>query len=201
MLLLIAKEDRKFRVEVGYGLEGAITDGYAGEVLDGMTPRFRAGDYSPGILEAYRKLAQKIYGEYGEVPPPGLFPAEKPEQAEQAAGKATAEEEEWTLADFFYGGIFVLLMFVIGFVVVIFGNFIVDIVLALLFGSLWYVLNVLLYLVSLGHRGTLSFNKCFNEAGSFLGSSGKGGGSSGSSGSSRGFGGGRSGGGGASGGW
>lgn len=193
VLLLIAKEDRKFRVEVGYGLEGAITDGYAGEVLDGMTPRFQAGEYSPGILEAYRKLAQKIYGEYGEVPPAALFPS-------KAAGPAVAaEEEEWTMEDYFYCGIFILLMLAIGAVIAFFGGYILDVVLLLLLGGVWYLLNVLLYLVSLGHWGTLSYSKCFRDTGSFLGTSG---GSSGSSsGRSGGFGGGRSGGGGSSGGW
>mgnify|MGYP000211978362 FL=1 len=34
VLLLIAKDDRAFRIEVGYGLEGAITDDYAGSVAD-----------------------------------------------------------------------------------------------------------------------------------------------------------------------
>ncbi len=52
VLLLIAKDDRQFRIEVGYGLEGAITDGYAGEVLDGMKAKFRADKYSAGTLEA-----------------------------------------------------------------------------------------------------------------------------------------------------
>ena len=59
VLLLIAKEDRKFRIEVGYGLEGAITDGYAGSVLDGMKSDFRSGKYSPAIVAAYGKLTQK----------------------------------------------------------------------------------------------------------------------------------------------
>ena len=61
VLLLIAKEDRKFRIEVGYGLEGAITDGYAGSVLDGMKAGFRKEEYSPAILAAYGKLVQKAY--------------------------------------------------------------------------------------------------------------------------------------------
>ena len=71
VLLLIAKDDRKFRVEVGYGLEGAITDGYAGEVLDGMKGKFREDKYSVGTLEAYQKLAQQwLDGNYpiGGIP-------------------------------------------------------------------------------------------------------------------------------------
>ena len=65
VLLLIAKEDRKFRIEVGYGLEGKITDGYAGSVLDAMKDEFRKENYSPAILGAYINLAQKACEEYG----------------------------------------------------------------------------------------------------------------------------------------
>ena len=45
VLLLIAKEERQFRIEVGYGLEGTLTDGWCGEVLDRMRQRFQAGDF------------------------------------------------------------------------------------------------------------------------------------------------------------
>ena len=65
VLLLIAKDDRAFRIEVGYGLEGAITDGYAGSVLDAMKGAFRNENYSPAILEAYIALVQKTCTEYG----------------------------------------------------------------------------------------------------------------------------------------
>ena len=65
VLLLIAKDDRAFRIEVGYGLEGAITDGYAGSVLDAMKGEFRKENYSPAILTAYVTLVQKASAEYG----------------------------------------------------------------------------------------------------------------------------------------
>ena len=65
VLLLIAKNDRAFRIEVGYGLEGAITDGYAGSVLDAMKGEFRKENYSPAILQTYVTLAQKAAAEYG----------------------------------------------------------------------------------------------------------------------------------------
>ncbi len=65
VLLLIAKDDRAFRIEVGYGLEGAITDGYAGSVLDAMKGEFRKENYSPAILQTYVALVQKAAAEYG----------------------------------------------------------------------------------------------------------------------------------------
>ena len=79
VLLLIAKEDHKFRIEVGYGLEGAITDGYAGSILDGMKDQFRAENYSSAIVEAYARLTLKAYEEYGDTPSENLNNLAKPD--------------------------------------------------------------------------------------------------------------------------
>ena len=68
VLLLIAKDDRKFRIEVGYGLEGGITDGRAGEILDKVKPYFRDGKYCGGVLTAYQKLAAYAYHAAGVAP-------------------------------------------------------------------------------------------------------------------------------------
>ena len=64
VLLLIAPEDRDMRIEVGYGLEGAITDGTAGAILDKMIPYFQEDDYSGGIAIAYSLLLHQIAREY-----------------------------------------------------------------------------------------------------------------------------------------
>src|ERR1019366_3413833 len=49
-LLLVAKNDRKLRIEVGYGLEGALNDATAKRIIDEIiTPRFRSGDFAGGI--------------------------------------------------------------------------------------------------------------------------------------------------------
>ena len=50
VLLLVAKNDRKMRIEVGYGLEGTLTDLHSKLIIDNtMVPAFRAGDFSGGI--------------------------------------------------------------------------------------------------------------------------------------------------------
>src|SRR5437868_9514281 len=49
-LLVVAKDDRKLRIEVGYGLEGALNDVTAKRIIDEViTPRFRNGDFAGGI--------------------------------------------------------------------------------------------------------------------------------------------------------
>lgn len=51
-LILLARDDRKLRIEVGYGLEGTLTDVYAGRIVkDIMVPKLKAGDTS-GAVEA-----------------------------------------------------------------------------------------------------------------------------------------------------
>lgn len=66
VLILIAVEERKLRIEVGLGLEGALPDGKTGRIMDEyMTPPLRQNDYSAGMLEGYRAVASQIYQEYG----------------------------------------------------------------------------------------------------------------------------------------
>lgn len=64
LLLVVAKDDRKVRIEVGYGLEGAIPDITAGRVIqEYLAPRFRQGDYGGGILDATAQLVGLVDGE------------------------------------------------------------------------------------------------------------------------------------------
>ena len=64
VLLLVAKNDRKVRIEVGYGLEGAIPDAMANRVIDEyVVPAFKAGDFFGGIDQAMQKLIGLIQGE------------------------------------------------------------------------------------------------------------------------------------------
>ena len=64
VLLVVAKDDRRVRIEVGYGLEGAIPDATAIRVIsEYMTPKFRNGDYAGGLSDAAAVLVQLIDGE------------------------------------------------------------------------------------------------------------------------------------------
>lgn len=61
VLFLIALDDRKFRIEVGYGLEPIITDGRAGRIRDEeILPRFRQNDYEGGIIAGVNAIEKYI---------------------------------------------------------------------------------------------------------------------------------------------
>ena len=61
LLLLLAVDDRQVWAEVGYDLEGIITDGFAGETSrQVMVPFFRQGNYSDGLVAGATRLAQRI---------------------------------------------------------------------------------------------------------------------------------------------
>lgn len=63
-LLVIAKDDRALRIEVGYGLEGALNDATAKRIVsDIITPRFREGDFSGGIGAGVERMIRVIDGE------------------------------------------------------------------------------------------------------------------------------------------
>jgi uncharacterized protein len=65
VILLIALDDRRSRIEVGYGLEGAIPDITAKSILDNsLTPQFRAGNYYRGIDLATNDIIAAAAGEY-----------------------------------------------------------------------------------------------------------------------------------------
>lgn len=59
-LFLLSIDERKSRLEVGYGLEPIVPDGVAGDILRAMRPALRAGQYGPGLIEAARVLGTKI---------------------------------------------------------------------------------------------------------------------------------------------
>lgn len=64
VLLLVAKADRSVRIEVGYGLEGAISDAVAKRVIEEIiVPRFKAGEFGAGIDQGVAALSGLIRGE------------------------------------------------------------------------------------------------------------------------------------------
>jgi uncharacterized protein len=64
ILVLVAKDDRKMRIEVGYGLEGAVPDLYAKRIIsETMTPYFKQGDFAGGIDAAINQLIGLVEGE------------------------------------------------------------------------------------------------------------------------------------------
>ena len=60
VLIVLALDDRQVWIESGYGLEGFVTDGFAGETSRGMVPFFREGDYGRGLLAGATIVAQRV---------------------------------------------------------------------------------------------------------------------------------------------
>ncbi len=72
-LLIIAKTDRTLRIEVGYGLEGALNDATSKRIVsEVITPYFRQGDYYGGISAGVDRMIRVIDGE--ALPPPDTGP-------------------------------------------------------------------------------------------------------------------------------
>ena len=66
VLLFLDAEGRWSRIEVGYGLEGTLTDGKTGRIQDDyMLPYYSEGNYSEGILQGFYVVVNEIYKEYG----------------------------------------------------------------------------------------------------------------------------------------
>jgi len=69
-ILLVAKNDRKLRIEVGYGLEGALTDVTTKRIIDEViAPRFKTGDFAGGISAGVDRIIKVIDGEPLPAPP------------------------------------------------------------------------------------------------------------------------------------
>ncbi|GAB2901975.1 YgcG family protein [Paralcaligenes sp. KSB-10] len=78
ILFVVAKNDHRLRIEVGYGLEGAVTDLQAGRIIrEQVTPLFKQGDYAGGVTAGVDSLIKLVKGE--ALPPPS--PQYKSEQA------------------------------------------------------------------------------------------------------------------------
>lgn len=105
VLLIVAPKERKVRIEVGYGLEGVLTDALSSRIIrNDIVPRFKANDYPGGIIAGTQSLATLL--------------ALPPEEARKQAAAAEAEQQN-TRSD--SGGIpFVFILFLLFFVLPMF---------------------------------------------------------------------------------
>ncbi len=72
-ILVVAKNDRHLRIEVGYGLEGVLTDVTSRRIIDEIiTPKFRSGDFAGGISDGVDRMIRVIDGEPLPVPSPSV---------------------------------------------------------------------------------------------------------------------------------
>ena len=212
VLVLVAPNEREMRIEVGYGLEGILPDGLAGEIIrDTFIPRFRNGDYNGGIRDGVLRVADIV--EKQQVLSP-----EELARFNQAGGD---ELPEWAIIPFF--GIFVTIgfgMMGIGLRTktvfpLLFGTFFggMPMLMSLAFAGLlaWMILlpwAVFVFIAGFRLGARKSWRDAFRNSGDGKGGSPSGwtmgtskSSSSSSGGSSSSFGGGSSGGGGASGRW
>ena len=200
VLFLISRDDRKMRIEVGYGLEGALPDATAHSIITQITtPAFKQGDYGTGVVKTVQAIESAVRGEdvSSYLPPP----------------QKVANQFWDNLGVLFFIFIFVFLRLLIfsfgnskrwwpggvwGFGFGLLGGLLMF---GFSLGLLWIIL--LFSGLGLGLDFVASKKGPFNKGGRgggpwFLGGGGFGGGSGGGFG---GFGGGGSGGGGSSGGW
>jgi len=64
-ILIISKNDRKLRIEVGYGLEGTLTDLIAGRIIGNIiAPQFKTGNFDQGVTDGVQAMIQVVRGEF-----------------------------------------------------------------------------------------------------------------------------------------
>ena len=68
VIFLIFKNDRKMRIEVGYGLEGVLTDALSSQIIRNIVaPEFKKGDYERGVLLGVQALMKATQGEFHQA--------------------------------------------------------------------------------------------------------------------------------------
>ncbi|HYC48732.1 MAG TPA: TPM domain-containing protein [Burkholderiales bacterium] len=132
-ILIIALKDRELRIEVGYGLEGALTDATANRIIDEfIVPHFKQGDFYGGIDAGLSRMMAVIEGE--ELPPP----------ARGSGGPQGGGWEQFAVIAF-------LLVFVVGGIVrAIFGRFLGSGIIAGLAGfAAWLMIGSLIAAIAI----------------------------------------------------
>ncbi len=82
VLLLLARDDRALRIEVGYGLEGVIPDAVAKRIIDDIiVPYFKRDDYAGGIAAGVQQLMRLIEGEALPAPPRSALSAAEADES------------------------------------------------------------------------------------------------------------------------
>ncbi len=103
VLLLVARDDRKLRIEVGYGLEGSLTDALSGLIVrETIVPRFREGDFATGIGNGVKDILTVLTGDGAEL------------EARAKRNLVAGEEIDWAFVVFM--SIFVTVFFLAFFV-------------------------------------------------------------------------------------
>lgn len=89
VLILVVPDEHQARIEVGYGLEGALPDGKTGRIQDQyMLPAFQQGNYDQGINDGYKAVIAVVAQEYGVTL--ANIPANQSEPSAQPAAKKTS---------------------------------------------------------------------------------------------------------------
>ena len=103
VILLVAPAERRVRIEVGYGLEGILTDALSSQIIDEqILPRFRANDYPGGIIAGADAIIEQL-----QAPP---------EMAEQRVAEAAAtptegpEDTGWIFPLIFWGVVVIFIL-------------------------------------------------------------------------------------------
>jgi uncharacterized protein len=82
VLVVIVPQDRKMRIEVGYGLEGTLTDVAASRIVRGvMTPQFKAGNFDQGTLDGTLAVVAQLEGRAGITDAAPATPTPEPASA------------------------------------------------------------------------------------------------------------------------
>jgi uncharacterized protein len=108
VLLLVARDDKSLRIEVGYGLEGAIPDILCKNIISNIiVPRFKAADYSGGILKGATAIVSLIAKEYNVA-----ITGEESSVLDQVGSSSKDQELVWIIL--FFVLVIIILIFMSG---------------------------------------------------------------------------------------